>query len=82
MYMAENYFVNTKNTSYVIGVDDNAVVHHLYWGKKICDDMVEIPEIWDSNSNHSDMDNAMTEYTGFGGKMQRISCRHNIYTKP
>ncbi len=77
--MSKNYFVHTKNTTYAIGVDDNRIVRHLYWGRRICDDMLEIPDIWDSNSNHSDLDNAMTEYTPFGGKMYRncaFKCRY------
>lgn len=78
--MNKNYFINTKNTTYVIGVDDKGIVRHLYWGRRIEDEMLEIPDIWDTNSNHSDMDNAMTEYTAFGGKMYRncaVKCRYS-----
>lgn len=77
--MNKNYFINTKNTTYAIGIDENGVVRHLYWGRRIDDEMLEIPDIWDSNSNHSDMDNALTEYTAFGGKMYRncaVKCRY------
>ena len=77
--MSKNYFINTENTTYAIGVDDREIVRHLYWGGRIDDESLEIPDIWDTNSNHSDMDNAMTEYTAFGGKMYRncaVKCRY------
>ena len=77
--MSKNYFINTENTTYAIGVDDRGIVRHLYWGSRIDDESLEIPDIWDTNSNHSDMDNAMTEYTAFGGKMYRdcaVKCRY------
>lgn len=77
--MSKNYFINTENTTYAIGVDDRGLVRHLYWGGRIDDESLEIPDIWDTNSNHSDMDNAMTEYTAFGGKMYRncaVKCRY------
>ena len=77
--MSKNYFINTENTTYAIGVDDKGIVRHLYWGSRIDDESLEIPDIWDTNSNHSDMDNAMTEYTAFGGKMYRncaVKCRY------
>lgn len=77
--MSKNYFINTENTTYAIGVDDRGIVRHLYWGSRIDDESLEIPDIWDTNSNHSDMDNAVTEYTAFGGKMYRncaIKCRY------
>lgn len=48
-------------------------------GSRIDDESLEIPDIWDTNSNHSDMDNAVTEYTAFGGKMYRncaVKCRY------
>ena len=77
--MSKNYFINTENTTYAIGVDDRGIVRHLYWGSRIDDESLEIPDIWDTNSNHSDMDNAVTEYTAFGGKMYRncaVKCRY------
>lgn len=77
--MSKNYFINTENTTYAIGVDDTGIVRHLYWGSRIDDESLEIPDIWDTNSNHSDMDNAVTEYTAFGGKMYRncaVKCRY------
>ena len=77
--MSKNYFINTENTTYAIGVDDRGLVRHLYWGSRIDGEALEIPDIWDTNSNHSDMDNAVTEYTAFGGKMYRncaVKCRY------
>ena len=53
--MSKNYFINTENTTYAIGVDDKGIVRHLYWGSRIDDESLEIPDIWDTNSNHSDM---------------------------
>lgn len=31
--MSKNYFINTENTTYAIGVDDRGIVRHLYWGQ-------------------------------------------------
>ena len=46
----QNVFgIMTKNTSYVFGVDNNGLLRHLYWGKKInninefvMDELVEV----------------------------------------
>ncbi|MGB6369784.1 MAG: hypothetical protein WBF68_01955 [Atribacterota bacterium] len=30
----KKWFLETKNTAYVIGVDENKNLQHLYWGEK------------------------------------------------
>lgn len=69
--MSKIFVIETKNTHYAIGVDNRGLVRHLHWGKKVPLMDYDIPEIWDTNSNYSDLDNAKLEYTVFGGKMYR-----------
>lgn len=71
--MSNIFVIETKSTHYALGVDERGLVHHLHWGEKINPDDYEVPKIWDTNSNYSDLDNARLEYTVFGGKMYR-SC--------
>ena len=42
----KKWFLETKNTAYVIGVDENKNIQHLYWfiGEKNYHTLVIIPE--------------------------------------
>ncbi|MGN0515919.1 alpha-galactosidase [Eubacterium sp.] len=87
--MEKIFAVDTKSLTYALGVDDLGRLHHIYWGKRINRDDFEIPQLWDCNSNHSDLDCAKQEYTAFGGKMYRNcafkctygdGCRDSVFT--
>lgn len=70
--MNNNIFViETKNTHYAFGVDENGLLRHIHWGKKVNPDDYEVEHTYDINSNHSDVDRISEEYTVFGGKMYR-----------
>lgn len=69
--MQNTFYVNTKSTTYALANDDRGILRHLYWGRKLNGNELEIPEMWEHNSNHSDLDNVFCEYTAFGGKMFR-----------
>lgn len=69
--MSKIFVIETKNTHYAIGVDERGLVRHLHWGDKVDKKDYDIPAIWDTNSNYSDLDNAKLEYTVFGGKLYR-----------
>ena len=43
--MSKNYFIDTENTTYAIGVDDKGIVRHLYWGSRIDDESLEMLDI-------------------------------------
>ena len=65
------FYLQTKNTTYVLGVDKFGLLRHIYWGKRINRKEFSLDEITETNSNHSELDNALCEYTVFGGKMYR-----------
>lgn len=69
-----NIFVlETKNTHYVIGVDEYGNNRHLHWGDKCDIDDYFIENNGDSNSNHTKLDYIKQEYTPFGKTMYRGS---------
>lgn len=65
------FYLQTKNTTYVLGVDKFGLLRHIYWGKRINRKEFSLDEMTETNSNHSELDNALCEYTVFGGKMYR-----------
>ncbi len=70
----ENIFVvETKNTHYVLGIDEKGYNIHIHWGAKCADEDYEISEIWHENSHVTELDMAQQEYTVFGGIMYRES---------
>ncbi|MGN0457530.1 MAG: alpha-galactosidase [Eubacterium sp.] len=87
--MQKIFVLNTKNTHYALGIDDEGRLRHIHWGKKASEQDYEIFPIWDVNSNYSDLDTATMEYTVFGGKMYRNcafkcvypdGCRDSVFT--
>ncbi len=38
-------YLHTKNTSYVIGIFQNDVLLHLYWGKRISNCISKFPNV-------------------------------------
>ncbi len=72
--LENNIFVlETKNTHYVLGVDKYGHNRHVHWGKKCALADYKANDIWDENSNHTELDMAKQEYTTFGGTMYRES---------
>ncbi len=72
--LENNIFVlETKNTHYVLGVDKHGYNRHVHWGKKCALTDYKAGDIWDENSNHTELDMAKQEYTTFGGTMYRES---------
>lgn len=67
------FILETKNTHYVLGVDQHGYNRHLHWGKKCDADDYFIREIRDQNSNHSMLDEFKQEYTPFGQTLFRGS---------
>ncbi len=72
--LENNIFVlETKNTHYVLGVDKLGYNRHVHWGKKCTLSDYKANDIWDENSNHTELDMAKQEFTTFGGTMYRES---------
>ncbi len=68
----KNIFVlDTKNTHYVIGVDEYGCAHNLHWGEKCPTEDYEIPFSGDEDSNHRSRDVFREEYTVFGGTVYK-----------
>ncbi len=83
------FVIETKNTHYVLGVDENGLLRHLHWGKPSAKKDYYFPSLCEINSNHSSLDCAMQEYTVFGGTMYRAcafkceyfdGCRDSVFT--
>lgn len=70
--LKNNIFVlETENTHYVLGVDQNGYNRHIHWGKK-CDTADYCLSSWgDENSNHTMLDEMKQECTVFGQTMYR-----------
>lgn len=75
IYTCENniFVLETKNTQYVLGIDNKGYNRHIHWGKKCPVSDFFTTDIWDENSNHTTLDMAKQEYTVFGGTMYRES---------
>ena len=67
-----NIFVlETKNTHYVLGVDEFGFNHHIHWGKKCNINDYFIKKSKDESSNNPMLDNFSQEYTPFGKTLYR-----------
>lgn len=88
--MHKNVFViETKNTHYVMGVNDSGLLQHIHWGMKAPVDEYTVVKDWERNSNHSALDYTKEEYSVFGGTRYRASaikcvyadgCRDSVFT--
>ncbi|MGN0521065.1 MAG: alpha-galactosidase [Eubacterium sp.] len=65
------FVLETKNTHYVLGVDEFGYNHHLHWGRKCDVNDYCIENIGDENSNHTMLDEFEQEYTVFGSTVYR-----------
>lgn len=88
--MQKNVFlINTLNTHYVMGVNDDGVLQHIHWGAKMPVDQYSVFNEWERNSNHSELDYTKEEYSVFGGTRYRAAalkcihadgCRDSVFT--
>ncbi|MGN0531354.1 MAG: alpha-galactosidase [Eubacterium sp.] len=78
--MQKNVFViNTLNTHYVMGVNNNGVLQHIHWGAKLPTEEYSVFNHWERNSNHSALDYTKEEYSVFGGTRYRAAALKCIY---
>ncbi len=80
----QNVFgIMTKNTSYVFGVDNNGLLRHLYWGKKInnvnefvMDELVEV------STNDPVFEITKEEFPVYGGlRYKEVCLKAEFYDK-
>lgn len=65
------FILETKNTHYVIGIDETGYNHHIHWGKKCTPDDYYINTVGDENSNNTMLDEYKQEITPYGQTMYR-----------
>ena len=81
--------IETKNTHYVMGVNEKGILRHIHWGRKACREDYNLSPEWERNSNHSELDYISEEYSPFGGTRYRScafkceyfdGCRDSVFT--
>ena len=68
IYQDKIFALQTKNNSYLLKKDENGLLSHVYWGKRI-DCIADFDETTQrsENSYHLHVDQTMEEYAPFGG---------------
>lgn len=65
------FILETKNTHYVFGVDEEGYNRHIHWGNKCNYDDYEFVHVNGENSNNTVQDEIRQEITPFGSTMYR-----------
>ena len=67
------FIIETENTQYVMGVDSDGLLRHIYWGKKCSpDSFLSAKRSIEKNSNYTALDYIKQEYTPFGSACYRV----------
>lgn len=69
------FLLSTQSTSYAFGIDDQGLVRHLYWGKKIqsADDF-ELPQLTEVSTNDPVFEITPEEFPVHGGLRYKEHC--------
>ncbi|MBE7725071.1 MAG: alpha-galactosidase [Enterocloster citroniae] len=69
------FLLSTKSTSYGFGVDDQGLVRHLYWGKKLPSvEELELPELIEVSTNDPVFEITREEFPVHGGLRYKEHC--------
>ncbi len=69
------FLLNTKSTSYAFGVDDQGLIRHLYWGRKIGSvDELELPHLTEVSTNDPVFEITKEEFPVHGGLRYKEHC--------
>ena len=69
------FALQTDNTTYAFAIDENGLVRHLYWGKKINNIIdLDVPVLSEISSNDPILDIVQEEYPVFGGMRYKEQC--------
>lgn len=69
------FLLSTKSTSYAFGVDDQGLLRHLYWGKKLPSvDELELPELTEVSTNDPVYEITKEEFPVHGGLRYKEHC--------
>lgn len=69
------FLLNTRSTSYAFGVDDQGLIRHLYWGKRIdsAEDF-EMPVLTEVSTNDPVYEITREEFPVYGGLRYKEHC--------
>ena len=69
------FLLNTKSTSYAFGIDDQGLVRHLYWGRRIPSaDELEMPQLTEVSTNDPVFEITPEEFPVHGGLRYKEHC--------
>lgn len=69
------FLLNTRSDSYAFGIDDNGLVRHLYWGKKIASaEDFEMPVLTEVSTNDPVFEITREEFPVYGGLRYKEHC--------
>lgn len=69
------FLLNTKSVSYAFGIDDQGLVRHLYWGKKIPSaEELEMPVLTEVSTNDPVLEITREEFPVYGGLRYKEHC--------
>lgn len=69
------FLLNTRSNSYAFGVDDQGLVRHLYWGKKISNvEDLEMPVLTEVSTNDPVYEITREEFPVYGGLRYKEHC--------
>lgn len=74
------FLLNTRSTSYAFGIDDQGLVRHLYWGKRI--DSVEdfeMPVLVEVSTNDPVFEITKEEFPVYGGLRYKEHCLKAVF---
>ena len=72
---SDTFLLSTKSTSYAFGIDDQGLVRHLYWGKKLPSaDELELPQLTEVSTNDPVFEITKEEFPVHGGLRYKEHC--------
>ncbi|MGL6064139.1 MAG: alpha-galactosidase [Fusobacteriaceae bacterium] len=71
----DKFSLNTKNTSYIFALDDNGLLRHIYWGKKIENvEEIEVPILSEVSTNDPVYEITPEEFPIHGNLRYKENC--------
>lgn len=69
------FMLQTNQTTYAFAIDEDGLIRHLYWGKKIYSILdLDVPKLEEISSNDPVLDLVQEEYPVFGGMRYKEQC--------
>ena len=74
------FLLNTRSNSYAFGIDDQGLVRHLYWGKKIeAVEDLEMPVLVEVSTNDPVFEITPEEFPVYGGLRYKEHCLKAVF---